>query len=288
MSKKLTWFELNKPWYPREVGKKYINLKPVQKVNKTGAFIIKNPKGPTWKAFYDTAINLELESDREYRAGSIEKAYKTISEALNAATWSANLKHAQILREKQNHNRGGNVEAYMALTDLEAVDLIDKISDIKNRLAAQIYGTKHEKVLKQSVSSTEANPAGSKPQSIVFRKTDKDSGNKLWTLSEAKAWLQEHNYHYGSVDETENTFRFRQESPEALKVVGTKTIYHGQKPIMLAIGVPTKNPLTPLTPSEKKLKKDIEKELGEKVDFKVINEPQSDYFNILKKGVENV
>jgi len=267
MSKKLTWFELNKPWYPREEGKKYVNLKPVQKVNKAGAFIIKNPKGLTWKRFYDEAINFEIESDKEYRAGNIEKAYKLISEALRLATMSASLKHAQILREKENRSRGADLEAYMQLVDDDAIGLIDKISDEKHRLASQIYGTKHEKALKHPEAETATNPADHHDTRLAVKKIlEERTGVRvdLGIISE---------YSNQAISQGINL-------PEEIADWIQKQVFKDDL---------TSNPKNPLSADDKRIKKEIETKYGEKVDYKVVkNEPGCSYFDVLKKGVSNV
>lgn len=54
-------------------------------------------------------------------------------------------------------------------------------------------------------------------QSIVFSK-DK------WTLAEAKKWLADHGKRADKVDETENSYRFRQEEPDAFEEGSLRTI----------------------------------------------------------------
>lgn len=54
-------------------------------------------------------------------------------------------------------------------------------------------------------------------QSILF---DKDK----FSESEAKAWLESHDYSHGKVDETEENLRFRQKEPEAFEDGSFRTV----------------------------------------------------------------
>lgn len=67
-------------------------------------------------------------------------------------------------------------------------------------------------------------------QSVVFPK-------KTFTMKESKTWLKKHNYKtsfYGKgVDETPNTYRFRQAAPSQLSDYRTKTLPNG---VQLVLG----------------------------------------------------
>lgn len=54
----------------------------------------------------------------------------------------------------------------------------------------------------------------SKVQSIIFDKSK-------WSKAEAVAWLNEHEFHSDKIDETENTYRFRQEDPSHFEKFAT-------------------------------------------------------------------
>ena len=68
-------------------------------------------------------------------------------------------------------------------------------------------------------------------QSVVFPK-------RMFSLRESKRWLIKHNYRtsfYGKgVDETENTYRFRQAAPSSLSDYRTKTLPNG---VQLVLGM---------------------------------------------------
>lgn len=49
----------------------------------------------------------------------------------------------------------------------------------------------------------------SEVQSIIFNKFDAD-GSRLWGMVDCINWLAVHGYKFDKVDETANTFRFRQ------------------------------------------------------------------------------
>lgn len=64
-------------------------------------------------------------------------------------------------------------------------------------------------------------------QSILF-------DNKLFTVTQAQAWLMAHNYKGLEVDKTKNELRFRQQNPKKFDHFSTVTI--GQHGIQLIIG----------------------------------------------------
>lgn len=55
---------------------------------------------------------------------------------------------------------------------------------------------------------------GSRVQSVLFDRN-------LWTLSEARRWLEDHGYKYGSVEATGSYWRFRQEDPKVFSRMRT-------------------------------------------------------------------
>lgn len=67
-------------------------------------------------------------------------------------------------------------------------------------------------------------------QSLVFQKW-------CWSLHRAKAWALRHGYKTSKMDETKNSYRFRQLSPESFKVVGQMPFMRG---LQAVIGCPQK------------------------------------------------
>jgi hypothetical protein len=63
----------------------------------------------------------------------------------------------------------------------------------------------------------EAEKAGGKVQSVIF-------DSEKWTLADAKAWLKDHDFASPKVDETENSYRFRQAEPGGFKRFVTKKV----------------------------------------------------------------
>lgn len=59
-------------------------------------------------------------------------------------------------------------------------------------------------------------------QTVIFDKNN-------WTTTSAKAWLQKHNMHFGKVDITENSLRYRQKNPEDFEPGSFRTISVGQR-----------------------------------------------------------
>jgi hypothetical protein len=59
---------------------------------------------------------------------------------------------------------------------------------------------------------------GSETQSVVFNKD-------LWTVTQAKRWLKDHGYKYGTIDGTgPNTIRFRQQDPRRFERFATQPL----------------------------------------------------------------
>jgi len=60
--------------------------------------------------------------------------------------------------------------------------------------------------------------APSTVQTLIFDKT------VFKTAEAARAWAKRHDFHFGKVDETEDSFRLRQEEPEELQEGSFRTM----------------------------------------------------------------
>lgn len=94
-----------------------------------------------------------------------------------------------------------------------------KIDDLVDRLASAVEDRleKAGKKIKAVVGHLKGE-SSTTVQTIIFAPKD------AWTLEEAKAWLSDHDLKSGKVDETEDSFRFRQRDPADFEEGSFKTI----------------------------------------------------------------
>lgn len=115
----------------------------------------------------------------------------------------------------------GNENAVKGLTEVLVRNGLDRVlgSDMMSGVVSRYSGILYPEhftgrlnrimaKLEGRIVDTDWRQAKSKVQSVIFSKTEGE-----WTADKARTWLDDHDFNSGKLDETEESFRFRQFDP---------------------------------------------------------------------------
>lgn len=111
---------------------------------------------------------------------------------------------------------GRSIEFTPKVTAAIALGIVGTAAAAAYLLAPEIFGLPGLAPARENPPTDLAERPSMRVQSLIFPR-DK------WTKTEARAWLKSHGYKSRSVDETSQSWRFRQEDPDQFDVLRTKT-----------------------------------------------------------------
>jgi hypothetical protein len=119
-------------------------------------------------------------------------------------------------RQYMTDSNGRSIEFTPKVTAAVALGIVGTAAAVAYLLTPEIFGLPGFADAHENPTEADEEHPSMRVQSLIFPR-DK------WTKAEARAWLKAHGYKSRSVDETSQSWRFRQEDPDQFDVLRTKS-----------------------------------------------------------------